>query len=74
MYDINFINSRIPSVTYNDWDTVENLQVLTLRFEEQFAHNILGCVSEDIGGLVVYSKNGNVLAVYDYENCCGWVV
>jgi hypothetical protein len=30
--------------------------------------------SDDIGGLIVYLKEGKVFAVYDYENFCGWVL
>jgi hypothetical protein len=29
--------------------------------------------SDDIGGLIVYLKEGKVFAVYDYENFCGWI-
>jgi hypothetical protein len=58
MYNIEYINTVPPTVQHN-----EDGQQL---FEQQYGLT----EGEDIGGLVVY---GDGRAVYDYENCCGWV-
>jgi hypothetical protein len=74
-FDIDFINTALPTVTYADWDTLEDpVEELTQRFEQQFAEQMRGCDSEDIGGLIVYLRAGEVAAVYDYENFVGWTV
>jgi len=62
-FDIDFINEAEPTVTYdNDAQS---------QFEQDYA---AGAAAEDIGGLVVYTVDSRVVAVYDYENFVGWVV
>lgn len=80
-YDIEFINTTAYTVDYSETALAEyeagNDNVgdeYTLRFEREFADNMRGCDSDDIGGLVVYTRAGEVCAVYDYENFAGWVV
>jgi hypothetical protein len=58
MYNIEYINT-VPPTVQHDEDSQQ-------QFEQQYQ---LG-QGEDIGGLVVYKEGA---AVYDYENCCGWV-
>ena len=70
-YAIEFINTVSPTVAYTDWDSDNDL---TVRFETQYADKFRGCDSDDIGGLIVYTRAGDIVAVYDYENFCGWVV
>jgi hypothetical protein len=62
MQDIEFINTVAPTVTYAD-DSQQQFEALW-ELEE----------GEDIGGLVVYTREGRVRAVYDYEQFMGWVV
>lgn len=64
MYNIKFINSTTPTV----------LQIEVSQFETQYADKLRGCDNDDIGGLIVYSRAGDVAAVLDYENECAWVV
>jgi hypothetical protein len=62
MYDIEWINTVKPTATdCPDFETVyaEQLQGISL--------------ADDIGGLVVYTRKGAVVAVFDYENECGWL-
>lgn len=73
MYDIDFINSQRPTVQYSDWENLKFPQeVLTVRFEQEYVQGEYE--GDDIGGLIVYSRQGTVRAVYDYENFRGWVV
>lgn len=84
MYDIKFINSTEPVVDYSEnantdlqASVLEYSQIIdryTALFESQFAELINSSRREDIGGLIVYSRAGEVSAVYDYENFYGWVV
>jgi hypothetical protein len=60
-FDIDFINEAEPTVAYD-----EDAQH---QFEQDYA---VGADAEDIGGLVVYTVNSRVVAVYDYENFVGW--
>jgi hypothetical protein len=62
-FDIDFINEAEPTVTYD-----EDAQS---QFEQAYA---VGADAEDIGGLVVYTVDSRVVAVYDYENFVGWQV
>jgi hypothetical protein len=62
MYNIEFINTVDPTVTYDD-DEQQQFEALYKLGE-----------GEDIGGLVVYTVNDAVRAVYDYEQFMGWVV
>jgi len=60
-FDIDFINEVEPTVEYD-----EDAQS---QFEQDYA---AGADAEDIGGLVVYTVDSRVVAVYDYENFVGW--
>jgi hypothetical protein len=60
-FDIDFINEAEPTVAYD-----EDCQS---QFEQDYA---AGAIAEDIGGLVVYTVDSRVVAVYDYENFVGW--
>jgi hypothetical protein len=62
-FDIDFINETEPTVAYD-----EDAQA---QFEQDYA---AGADATDIGGLVVYTVNSRVVAVYDYENFVGWKV
>jgi hypothetical protein len=63
MYDINWINDTRP--------TVKDCP----NFEAVYAEQLQGVdVCDDIGGLIVYLRKGVVVAVFDYENECAWVV
>lgn len=76
MYDIEFVNSAEPAVDYSAAVLAECKSVAekyTLKFEQDNADHFRGCDSEDIGGMIVYSCAGEVRAVYDYENCRGWL-
>ena len=82
MYNIDAINNLVCTVTYCTEAVAEYKAGLgdgiikyTERFEEDY---IMGTVatddSDDIGGLIVYLNKGEAVAVYDYENFCGWVL
>jgi hypothetical protein len=63
MYDIDFINDTRP--------TAQNCP----NFETEYAaalQDIEQC--DDIGGLCVYLRKGVVVAVFDYENECAWII
>jgi hypothetical protein len=62
MQDIEFINTTEPTVTYADDEQA--------AFEAAYGLQ----EGEDIGGLVVYEREGQLQAVYDYEMFMGWVV
>ena len=62
MYNIEFINTVAPSVTYDE-DSQQEFEI-TYDLTE----------GDDIGGLMVYTDGGVVRAVYDYENYTGWIV
>jgi hypothetical protein len=63
MYDINWINDTRP--------TARNCP----NFETEYAEQLQGVdLCDDIGGLIVYLRKGAVVAVFDYENECAWVV
>lgn len=68
---IDFINTRKPTVVYDDelYEEVEDAV-------EQFVADLsLGdALADNIGGLIVYTRADTVVAVYDYELFCGWVV
>jgi hypothetical protein len=58
MYDIEWINHVAP--------------ISGLDFTEVHGDQLADAEVEDIGGLEVYLRHGNVVAVFDYENDCGW--
>lgn len=63
MYSIDFINSTRP--TAKDCPNFEAVYATALQGVD---------LCDDIGGLVVYTRKGAVVAVFDYENECAWVV
>jgi hypothetical protein len=76
-FDIEFINTTEKTVDYTkqaetDFDAGDyfTCEKYTEIFEAEYG--VEG--GEDIGGLIVYGKAGQLQAVYDYENFCGWVV
>jgi hypothetical protein len=71
-YAIDFINDTAPVCDFSEAEMTEF--AATVLFEKAFADDMRGCDSEDIGGLIVYACAGEVRAVFDYENMCGWVV
>ena len=79
MFDIDFINSTKPNVSYHDEAIAEYRAGLgngVVKFTERFQteHGFVESDGDDIGGLIIYSKNDALAAVYDYENFWGWVV
>jgi Mg2+/Co2+ transporter CorC len=76
-FDIEFINDTEPTVDYDEQATNEyetNGTPVIEKYTEIFESDYNVEDGEDIGGLIVYGKEGKLQAVYDYENFCGWVV
>jgi hypothetical protein len=78
-YDIEFINTTDATVDYSaeayaeyDEGFMDGIEKYTDKFEAECTTNDVD--SEDIGGLIVYSKQGKLHSVYDYERFMGWVV
>jgi hypothetical protein len=78
-YDIEFINTTDSTVDYSERAIAEfergmgdRIEVYTEQFESDCGLEL--CDADDIGGLIVYSAEGALRAVYDYENFCGWLV
>ena len=78
-YDIEFINTTPASIDYSDRAVAEfergmgdRVEEYTAQFERDCA--VAQCDSDDIGGLIVYTLEGSLRAVYDYENFVGWRV
>ena len=73
-FDIEFINTTEKTVDYSskvtDNQFIDAIELYTNIFEVEYEV----ANGEDIGGLIVYGKDGKLQAVYDYENFCGWVV
>ena len=80
-YDIECINTMPRSADYSAAAIAEYEQGLgdgidkyTSQFETEHAATLAAAASDDIGGLIVYTKADRVVAVYDYENFCGWIL
>ena len=78
-YDIACINGRQRDVDYSaeavaDYEAGlgDGIDLFTLRFERDYADALVGTSADDIGGLIVYLREGEPVAVYDYENFCAW--
>ncbi len=78
-YDIEFINTAEHDIDYSESAIAEfergmgdRIEHYTERFESDCA--LEECEQDDIGGLIVYTSEGAVRAVYDYENFVGWLV
>jgi hypothetical protein len=81
MYDIEVINTLARTVDYSTKAVAEyeaglgdRIEEYTDTFEIDYITGMGVDASDDIGGLIVYLKEGKVFAVYDYENFCGWVL
>ena len=81
MYDIECINTMTKTVDYCAEAVAEyeaglgdRIEEYTDTFEIDYITGMDVDDSDDIGGLIVYLKEGKVFAVYDYENFCGWVL
>lgn len=77
-FDIDWINETKPTANYHDEAIAEyeagmgdGIVKYTKRFEAE--HNFVEQDGDDIGGLIIYSKEGKLAAVYDYENYWGWL-
>lgn len=77
-YDIDFINTAESDIDYSESAIAEfergmgdRIEYYTERFESDCA--LEECAADDIGGLIVYTSEGSVRAVYDYENFRGWL-
>lgn len=76
-FDIEFINETQQTVNYSDRAVAEyetNGTPVIEKYTEIFESEYAVENGEDIGGLIVYSQDNKLQAVYDYENFCGWVV
>lgn len=78
-FDIDFINTTKPTANYHNEAIAEyeggmgdRIDYYTERFQQE--HALTESDGNDIGGLIVYSKDNKLAAVYDYENYWGWVV
>lgn len=78
-FDIDFINETKPNVSYHNEAIAEyeaglgdGIEKFTERFQAE--HGLVESDGDDIGGLIIYSKNGKLFGVYDYENFWGWTV
>jgi len=81
MYNIEAINTMQTVANYcteaveeYEQGLGDGIEKYTARFEAEFAHTLEDCSSDDIGGLIVYLRGTKEVAVYDYENFCGWVL
>ena len=76
-FDIEFINETATTVDYTDraeTDFDAGDYFTCEKYTEIFEAEYSVADGEDIGGLIVYSRDSKLKAVYDYENFCGWVV
>ena len=81
MYNIECINTMQTVVNYCAEAVAEyeaglgdGIEKYTDRWEAEFADTLENCTTDDIGGLIVYLRGAKPVAVYDYENFCGWVL
>ena len=81
MYDIDCINTMTRTVDYSaeaireyEQGMGDRVAEYTDRFEIDYITGQDIDDSDDIGGLIVYLKDGREFAVYDYENFCGWIL
>jgi len=78
-YDIECINTMPRAADYSAAAIAEyqaglgnGIDKYTRQFEAEHADKLTGSKGDDIGGLIVYVRADTVVAVYDYENFCGW--
>jgi len=81
MYKIEAINTMQTVVNYCAEAVAEyeaglgdGIEKYTDRWEAEFADTLENCTTDDIGGLIVYLRGNKEVAVYDYENFCGWIL
>jgi hypothetical protein len=79
-YNIEWINDADYTADYSKEAIAEfeagmgdGVEKYTELFESDYSGQLKGCDCDDIGGLVVYTKDSTVVAVYDYENFVGWL-
>jgi hypothetical protein len=77
-YDIDFINTAASTVDYNaQADEIiaaegDPTDQLVAQFVSEY--KLQSASADNIGGLIVYTREDTVVAVYDYETFVGWVV
>jgi len=81
MYDIEVINTLARTVDYSaeavreyEAGLGDRIEEYTDTFEIDYITGMDVDASDDIGGLIVYLKEGKVFAVYVYEYFCGCVL
>jgi hypothetical protein len=81
MYNIEAINTMQTVANYSTEAVEEYEQGLgdgidkyTGKFYVEVVEGLGHTDSDDIGGLIVYLRGSVPVAVYDYENFCGWVL
>lgn len=74
-YDISIINTMPKTVDYSAaaGDDDSSIVEYTDKFEKDHDEVLQACISHDLGGIIVYLKQGVPIAVYDYENFGGWI-
>ena len=81
MYAIEAINTMPTCANYSDEAVAEyeaglgdGIDKYTGKFYVEVVEGLGHTDSDDIGGLSVYLRGSVPVAVYDYENFCGWVL
>jgi hypothetical protein len=81
MYNIEAINTMQTVANYcteaveeYEQGLGDGIEKYTARWEAEFADTLENCSADDIGGLIVYLRGNKEVAVYDYENFCGWIL
>lgn len=64
--------SKDYDMLYNEGkEPAECAELFTDLFERTMADLLRGCDSENVGGVIVYSRAGEPVAWFDYENMWG---
>ena len=81
MYAIEAINTMPTCANYCDEAVAEfeaglgdGIDKYTGKFYVEVVEGLGHTDSDDIGGLIVYLRGSVPVAVYDYENFCGWIL
>jgi len=53
------------------WEPVECAKNFTNLFELSLAEQLKDCERENVGGVIVYRRQGQLAYWFDYENMCG---
>ena len=64
--------SKVYTHTY-DYTKFEDCYDSVAAFELDTATVLAGCTSEDVGAVILYYRDGEEVAYYDYENFVGSV-